>query len=127
MVVDSSYRGKGNYARRAISDYCAAHYLAWGDIPNYNDAYPRAAPLWLRSGYRYVGEDVSFEGKTPYAFAGRDATRPTREVYKRRGWTWPEDGSVREYVTIPQIRWRVKDRDAQDRMAPGARKEQAKL
>lgn len=113
MVVDAKYRGKGNYARRAISDYCAVHYLAWGDIPNYNDAYPRAAPLWLRSGYRYLTEQI----KTPYKYADKDVTNPTREIALRRGQQVPANDEDC-YITVPQIRWRVADRDLNDRMAP---------
>ncbi|CAO1630759.1 unnamed protein product [Parajaminaea phylloscopi] len=116
MVVASSHRGSNNFARRAISDYCAEHYLAWGDCPNYNDAYARAAPLWERSGYRYLTKPF----KTPYRFATHERTEPTKEIALRRGQPIPTD-EARCYVTIPQIRWRVADRDIADRMAPTRR------
>ncbi|CAO1636855.1 unnamed protein product [Sympodiomycopsis kandeliae] len=120
MVVDSKYRGKNNYARRAISDYCAVHYLAWGDIPNYNDAYPRAAPLWIRSGYKYLDKEI----KLPYKYASKDETNPTKEIAFKRGQNIPQDKDW--YITVPQIRWKVADRDVQDRMAP-SRAAKAKL
>lgn len=113
MVVDLEYRGKGNYARRAISDYCARHSLAWGDIINYNDAYKRAAPLWLRSGYKYLTDEI----KTPYQFATKDATNSTKEIALRRGQPIPADEDC--YITVPQVRYKVADRDVNDRMAPG--------
>lgn len=117
MVVDSSHRGKGNFARRAISDYCAEHYLAWGDCPNYNDAYSKAAPLWLRSGYRNLKTPI----RTSYRFASHEKTEPTKEIALRRGQPIPSE-EEQCYVTIPQIRWRVSDRDIRDRMAPSHRK-----
>lgn len=116
MVVDANYRGKGNYARRAISDYCAEHYSKWGDIPNYNDAYPRAAPLWLRSGYKYLENEIT----TPYKYATKDVTNSTKEIALKRGQKIPENDDDC-YITVPQIRWKVADRDVNDRMAPKAK------
>lgn len=93
--------------------------MAWGDCPNYNDAYARAAPLWIRSGYRYLDQPI----KTGYRFATHLRTEPTKEIALRRGQQIPtsEDQC---YVTIPQIRWQVADRDLADRMAPSRRSKQ---
>lgn len=114
MVVSASLRGNKNFARRAISDFCAVHYREWSDPPVYNDAYPKAAPLWIRTGFHYV----DFPLNTPFKYATNEHTNSTREVALRRGQD-PEAVPEEEcYVTIPQIRWSVNDRDAGDRMAP---------
>ena len=116
MVVGESHRGKGNFARRAISDYCSEDYLAWGDIPCYNDAYPRAAPLWLRTGWR----PIHYQIKTRFEYADARETNPTKEIAKRRGEEVKELEEGRCYITIPQVRWSVHDRDLQGPRQPDA-------
>lgn len=123
MVVDSAIRGKGNHARRAISEYCAQRYLAWGDVPLFNDAYEAASSLWLRTGFKYLTEPIS----TPYRYATHDVTDSTKEIALRRGQPIPEGDKLTRYRTVPMVRWKMADRDAGDLMTPGRKKDQAKL
>lgn len=116
MVVSASLRGNKNFARRAISDFCAVHYREWSDPPVYNDAYPKAAPLWIRTGFHYV----DFPLNTPFKYATNEKTNSTREVALRRGQDPEAVPEEQCYVTIPQIRWSVNDRDAGDKMAPSS-------
>lgn len=118
MVVDSAIRGKSNYARRAISDFCAQRYLSWGDPPLFNDAYELASSLWLRTGFRYLSQPIS----TPYRFATHEVTDATKEVALRRGQEVPEGDKMKRYRTVPMVRWSLADRDAGDRMAPSSEK-----